>query len=73
MPRTAITGTVVTEFWEDESESKILLNFGTCDDTGDYVSIKDESQTVYIKRDTWLVIRKQIDELFYENSESEIE
>lgn len=64
MPKVKVTGVTISEIWDDESRSEISLDSGVCEDTGAYVSIGDNGQTIYIKKTTWPEIREQIDGLF---------
>ncbi len=69
MPKVAITGTIISTVWDDDSKTDIQLDSGTFDDTGEYVSINDDGHSVYIRRDAWPVIKEQIDGLFEEMSD----
>lgn len=61
-----ISGVIISRRWGDGSESTIALTAGAFDDSGPYVSIRDDNQSVYIRPDAWPLIREQVDSFFDE-------
>lgn len=60
MPRAKVTGVTVSHIWDDDSQSDIEISSGRFEDTGHYVSVKDDNQTIYIRPESWGEIRDQI-------------
>jgi hypothetical protein len=69
MPEVKVTGMTITTIWDDESRSDIEIKSGSFDDSGDYVSITDDNQTIYLKSISWPEIRDQIQSIFDQNEE----
>ena len=64
MPRAEVTGVTVSHIWDDESKNDVEINKGYFDDTGPYVSVQDDGQTIYFRPESWLEIRDQIQAMF---------
>lgn len=60
MPKVKVTAVTVSHIWDDDSQSDIEVRCGRFSDTGHYVSLKDDGQTVFIRPESWDEIRDQI-------------
>lgn len=64
MPEVKVTGVTISTIWDDETKSDTEINCGTFEDTGDYVSIKEDSNQVFIRADEWGEVRDHIQSMF---------
>lgn len=70
MPRTQKTAVVISHICDDDSRSDIEICRGSFNDDGPYVTIRDDSQTVYLRPESWPNIRDAIQD-FFDDIESE--
>ena len=66
MPTVKVTGVTVSHVWDDESQSDYEIRCGRFDDTGPYVSVTDDSDTIFIRPESWGEIRDQIQSMMDE-------
>ena len=65
MPKVKVTGVTVAYVWDDDSKSETTVCCGRFDNTGPYVSVKEDSgETIYLRPESWPEIRDQIQEMF---------
>ena len=60
MPIVEITSVTASHIWDDETKSDFVITKGNFDDTGYYVELKDGNDTVYLRPESWPLIRDQI-------------
>lgn len=62
--KTEVTAITISHIWDDESQTDISIRKGIFDDTGAYVSVEDDGQTIYLRPESWPEIRDQIQGFF---------
>ena len=71
MPSVEITGVTVSHVWDDGSKNKIVISKASFEDTGNYVSVKEDDQIIYFLADSWPEIRDQVQSMFDDLSSKE--
>jgi hypothetical protein len=67
MPHTKVTGVTVSHIWDDLSVTDYDIDLNNDEEFGQFVTIKCQSDSIRIYKDSWHEIRYIINKLLHED------